>query len=448
MENIENTPMKKPFRVFNFNEAYVAPEYKWNLSIGMIEWGTNNEYPRYILDLYNNYGSTAHKSIINKKNRLTTGFGLKDISDKTLLEFTTKYDFNLLLKKCGIDFELFNGFCFEIVWNNEGSSFDIYYVPFHKIRIGIENDEIKEPHYWFSNDWKNHKKEGYEPEYISKYNPEKRKGRQLVYFVEHNPQQEGLYPIPNYSTSLNYIELDYEISKFHLNQVKQGFAPSFILNFATGVPSVEEMDDFYKDFKRNYQGASNSGKIIITYSEGVEQAPTLTPIQLNDSDERFIMLQDMVEKNIVMGHEIPPQLVILTPGKLGSTSERQDLLAEFQSYYITPRQSQIEEVFNRVLHTIGYTEDILLLEYSEINKVQTEDLNVQEKAQAELKGSVGGVQGILSIQASVSQGITTIDSGSAILEMIYGIEPLTARRMLGEPIVVIPTDNTTQPILG
>jgi hypothetical protein len=225
-----------------------------------------------------------------------------------------------------------------------------------------------------------------------------------------------------------------------LNQVKQGFQPSFILNFGTGIPSVEEQDDFYRDFKRNYAGTSNGGKIIITYSEGQEQAPQLTPIQLNDSDERFIMLRDMVETNIVAGHEIPPQLVILTPGKLGSTSERQDLLQEFQDYYISTRQRQLENAFNEVISKLGYTEELILNTYQDVQGRQTEDLGVQEKAQAELKGSVGGVQGILSIQQSVAQGFTTIDSGAAILELIYGIEPIQARRMLGEPE---PIDNQT-----
>jgi hypothetical protein len=159
------------------------------------------------------------------------------------------------------------------------------------------------------------------------------------------------------------------------------------------------------------------------------------------------MLQDMVEKNIVMGHEIPPQLVILTPGKLGSTTERQELLVEFQSYYITTRQSQLEEGFNTVLNLL-FNEDIVLKTYNEVDTIKEEDLGVQEKAQAELKGSVGGVQGILSIQQSVSQGITTIDSGASILEIIYGIDPVTARRMLGEPTVVPPTDNTQQIING
>lgn len=435
------TSTKQVFKVFNFGKEYVAPEYKYNATHGFIEWGNNNLYPQYLLDLYNHYGSTTHKSIINKKTRLTTGYGIKDTLDPTLQEYIKKNELEDVLKKCEVDYEIFNGFCFEVIWNNEGSSFDIHYMPFNKIRKGIENEEIDYPHFWYSKNWKEYKKDEYEPKLLRNFDPNVRTGKQLYYHIDPNPQQDEIYPIPGYSTSINWIELDYEISKFHLNQVKQGFAPSFILNFATGIPSIEEMDEYYRDFKRNYEGATNAGKIIITYSEGQEQAPELTPIQLNDSDERFIMLQDMVEKNIVMGHEIPPQLVILTPGKLGSTEERQELLQEFQSYYITTRQEQLESCFNYVLSKIGFKEEIQIRQYDEIEGDKEQDLGVQEKAQAELKGSVGGVQGILSIQASVSQGITSIDAGAAILELIYGISPIEARRMLGEPKPVEPTDN-------
>ena len=447
VDNTPDTKTKQIFKVFNFGKEYLAPEYKFDAKDGFIHWGRDNQYPQYLLNLYNHYGSPTHKSIINKKSRLTTGYGLRDIVDTQLQNFVDKNGLEKVLRQCEIDFEIFNGFCFEIVWNNEGSDFTLHYMPFTKIRKGIESKEIDYPHFWYSKNWNEIKKEEYKPVMIRRFNPDIRTGKQLFYYIEPNPQQDEIYPIPTYSTTINWIELDYEISKFHLNQVKQGFAPSFILNFATGIPSIEEMDEYYRDFRRNYEGAENAGRIIITYSEGKEQSPELIPIQLNDSDERFIMLQDMVEKNIVMGHEIPPQLVILTPGKLGSTTERQELLTEFQSYYITTRQQQLEEGFNRVLGLL-FNEDIQLKTYDEVETDEVEDLGVQEKAQAELKGSVGGVQGILQIQQSVSQGFTTIDSGSAILELIYGIDPVEARRMLGEPKPVEPTDNTQNIIKG
>jgi hypothetical protein len=60
-------------------------------------------------------------------------------------------------------------------------------------------------------------------------------------------------------------------------------------------------------------------------------------------------------------------------------------------------------------------------------------LEAEAKAKANLKGSVGGVQGILAIQASVVAGTTDYDSALAILEVIFGIPPDDAKRILGEP---------------
>ncbi|WP_017732720.1 phage portal protein [Nafulsella turpanensis] len=61
-------------------------------------------------------------------------------------------------------------------------------------------------------------------------------------------------------------------------------------------------------------------------------------------------------------------------------------------------------------------------------------VDVEAQAKAALKGSVGGVQGILSIQQQVSQGITSYESALAILELIYGINPENGKKILGEEI--------------
>ena len=58
-------------------------------------------------------------------------------------------------------------------------------------------------------------------------------------------------------------------------------------------------------------------------------------------------------------------------------------------------------------------------------------IDANAEAQARLRGSVGGVQGILAIQASVSQGITPRSSALATLIEIYGFDNATANRILG-----------------
>ena len=205
-----------------------------------------------------------------------------------------------------------------------------------------------------------------------------RQGRQLLYYIEPNPAHTHLYPIANYSTAINYIDLDYQIGKFHINQVRQGFAPSFVLSFNTGIPTQDEQNAFFREFQRNFKGADGAGKIMITYAEGKEQAPDLIPIQLNDSDTRFILLQDTVKDQITLAHECPVQLINFAPGKLGSTEERKELLAEFQTYYITQRQEQLEYAINTVLYDIGIEEEIKLETYA--NRDETGLLTEEEQS--------------------------------------------------------------------
>jgi hypothetical protein len=372
-----------PVKIFTFNEAYQAPIYKFEKKgdYHFISFGVDNLYPVFLLELYNNYGSPLNKAIINKKTKMAAGFGFKQLVDVKLKEWTRRNNLERLFLYMAKDFFIYNGFCLEVIWNNGGTSFDIKYLPIHTIRIGLKETEDEEDYYWYSKDWANIKKDENKPEYIKKFDPSDRKGRQLLYFIEPNPAMTHLYPIPDYSTAINYIDLDYQIGKFHLNQVRQGFAPSFILNFATGIPTQDEQNQFFREFQRNYKGADGAGKIILTYSEGGDQKPELIPINLNNSDERFIMLQDLVEKNITQSHEMPVQLVSFQPGKLGSSDERKELMAEFQTYYIAIKQNQMEEAINGILETIGFKEKIVLKNYVSADSSGVLTDNTQEPLQ-------------------------------------------------------------------
>jgi hypothetical protein len=347
-------------KIITFNEAYKIPEYKWNKGRGLIEWGDKNNYPQYILDLYNTYGSAIHKSIINKKVKMIAGQGLEDNTENEAWQFALNNNLETEIRKATLDYELFNGFAFEIIYNREGTGIaKMQHIPFHKLRIGIKCEEVPFEHYWFSHDWLKWRKEENTPIYLRKWNPYEKVGKSIYYYSEYNPATDGLYPIPSYSTAMNWIELGWEISRFHLNQAKQGYAPSMILNFATGIPTEEEMEVFEKEFKRQFAGTENAGKIVITWSEGADGKPELVPVQLNDSDQRFLQLKDQLQEEIIQSAEVPPQLIILTPGKLGSTEERAELLKEFQMSYVSPRQNVIETSLSQIT---GY--DYILKKYT------------------------------------------------------------------------------------
>ena len=162
--------------------------------------------------------------------------------------------------------------------------------------------------------------------------------------------------------------------------------PGFILNFSTGIPTLEEMEMAYREFERKYTGAENAGKFILTFSEGQDQKPELIPINLNDSDERFILLRDSMRDEIFIGHSVTnPQLFgIRVPGELGGKDELLESLAIFQSTYIAIRQKQLEKCFTKLLNYSGIAGDIKFNNYK-IDFGNIEDSGIKDTQVEEVK---------------------------------------------------------------
>lgn len=334
-----------PFKVFNFERITPQPTYKLNKKDGFIQWGDKNDYPEYLLRMYNSSGSNIHKAIIGRKIKMVAGLGFEEN------DLVDKYNLDDLVLKLETDYEIYNAYAIEIIYANDGSVASLNHIPVHKIRRGIQTPEMNFPHFWISKDWKQYKKEEFKPEFIREYNKNIKTGSQLYYFIDYNPEGE-IYPIVEYSSTLNWIELDYEISKFHLNQAKNGYAPSFILNFATGIPTVEEMDEQVRHFKREFKGTDGE-TILITFSEGSDGKPTLEKVDLNDSDERFINLSTQIREKIFIGHQVTnPQLFsVLVPGSLGGKNELVEALDIFQAVYCDSRQKSLEDGLNKILNS-------------------------------------------------------------------------------------------------
>lgn len=354
---------KSNFRVINFNKGYDQPVYSFQKRDNIITWGKNNEYPNYLLDLFNYKGSSKHKMIIDKKVNLLIGQGFDPIVNEELQKFVNDNDLVEDLEKWAFDLEIFNGYCIEAIWSNDGTKITtMKHIPISQIRQNIVNDVVPYNGYWYCADWKN--KHLFRPEFIHEWNPYNRTGKQLYFYSKYNPQNILVkYPIPYYSASINSIETDYLIGRFHLTDVKKGYAPQFILNFATGIPTPEEQDEFARQFEENYCGPDGE-KVIITYSENSDGNPLFTKIDLNTSDERFIMLGERIDKDILQGSGIPLPLIDSVAGKLGSTEERQELMTEFQQSYIAPRQSILESGLNKIISQNNYGEKLILKKYA------------------------------------------------------------------------------------
>lgn len=342
---------KFAFKVFSFSEPTDLPTFKVANNKQYFNYGEkDNSYPLDLIDIYHTK-SNKHKAIINRKSELvgSNGWNKEGLDPATLLflnNISDKDTLDDILYKLSFDLEIFNGFAVIVKWSNDGTKIGaIKYVPFQNLLVSTEENK-----YWFSKDWSQKKKEENTPVELQGYDPSKafEQPLQVFYFKQYSPAAD-IYPIPSYSSSLNWIECDSAISNFHLSSIEQGFTGGFLINMATGVPTEEEMDRNFKEFKKNYVGTQNGGNIIMTYSDGQDSRPMFEPLELNASDERFILLSEQIMQEIFIGSGVVnPQLFgVMLAGQLAGRTEIEEGLAIFQSVYVNPKQKSIERVFNR-----------------------------------------------------------------------------------------------------
>ncbi len=115
--------------VFKQDFESKLPEYKVVNGKDYVMYGENNRYPDYLLEMYQR--SAKHNAIVNGKVNYITGKGFTYDATKVqgeqlaelnkLMDNPNPYDdLDDILYKTTLDFEIFNGFALEIVWNLQG----------------------------------------------------------------------------------------------------------------------------------------------------------------------------------------------------------------------------------------------------------------------------------------------------------------------------------------
>lgn len=370
IRNEDKEQNNKFLRVVNMSETAYIPRYDEQLTPrGYISWGENNYYPQYLIELLNK--SAKHRAITETKAQMIGGneWNKENLSQEAISFIknkNSKYDLDEVLARVAFDLEVHGSFALNVIWSKDRKSIaQVDYVDVAQLRISLDKDR-QEDGYILCRDWKNSRK--FTPVKYPKFSSVDRShASQILYVKTYSPGCE-YYTVPSYVGANNWIELEFEISQFHLSSVQSGFTPGMVINFSQGIPSEEEMDDVVKRIKSEYAGSANGGKVLITFSDGKDNSPIITPIELNSSDKRFIELNKNVTEGIMAGHRVvnPALFGIKTQGELGGSKDIVDYLNIFNAEYVIPRQKLIEKTFNKLIRQNGVTDKLL------VNKFQLE----------------------------------------------------------------------------
>ena len=316
---------------------------------GWVNYGDQNDFPQYLRDLA--HESPVHGSLVVAIGDMIAGKGIKSEQYQAELD---ALDINTLTYATAHDLKLFGGFFIEVIWSNDRTVISkLNAIPFEECRIAVNQDDDSEIGIFHSYDWSNTRKKRNTPEFIPKYNylTREQEPRQIYWCFTYTGSD--VYPRPDYWSAINYIELDKQISIFHINQISNGLFPSTIINFYNGQATPEQKQQMMMDWENKMSGARNAGKVVMFFNERDQPKTEITPFPVNDADKQYQLMDTTATQKIITAHRVTTPLLFGirdTGGGFGSNKDEMAVGLEiFNKQVVEPYQAKINKSIEELL---------------------------------------------------------------------------------------------------
>ena len=435
------------FESMSFRKDFVLPVEEQDRMLGFIKWGKKNDYPYFLVDLFN--GSAWHQGIIKNKTHYIAGGGLEVVTGELARFIANPYsDFNMneIVEQLAFDYELFGAFAVKGTWNREGTRVAVWeYLAIDVIRISSD-----ERMYYLSDDWtvQQQSAEKTNLRTIPALDEANKVGSFVLYYkdpAKKGRKEHGVYPKPPYQGGITAIQTDVDISKFHMYELQNGFKSGTMITFMDGFPETqEEAESFKNQIKGPASNIENSGDIIITFAPSSDQAPRVENLTGNDLDKRYDALESSVQQNILVAHSVvAPSLFGVAPEGSFNAAESADLFEIFKTTYVDTRQKRLEWILNEMVRLSG---DIGVVKLRDVKPIGTAEVapvaaqptaTDQPTAEAPVdvaKSALNGAQiaSLIDVVAKIKEGVLTSESAlSIVLASFPTIDEAQARRIVG-----------------
>ena len=357
---MSNTEQNKPARArisFAAIDPYVdtniiLPVEKFVSAKDLMEWGTRNSYPDYLLDLYNNVPTL--RAIINGNIDFIAG------DDVSILPLTQHLQNGVMnnrgdhireqIKDISKDYEIYGGFALQIIRNLIGEVAEVYYIDMRFLRTNKEGNV-----FYYCEDWSKSVRKDVVvyPAFMPNLNWEalddeaRNRNASSILYVKNVHTQ--VYPAPLYAASIKACEIERLIDDFHLSDINNHFVSSAIINFNNGIPDDEVKEQIEKEFTEKFCGASNGGRTAFSWNPNKESATDIVEFEVKDFGERYKTLSDHSRQQIFTAFRANPNLFgIPTEGNGFANEQYAESFKLYNRTQIKPVQRMIADAYDKI----------------------------------------------------------------------------------------------------
>ena len=357
---MSNTEQNKPARArisFAAIDPYIdtniiSPVEKFVPAKDLMEWGTRNSYPDYLLDLYNNVPTL--RAIINGNIDFIAG------DDVSILPLTQHLPNGIMnnrgdhireqIKDISKDYEIYGGFALQIIRNLIGEVAEVYYIDMRFLRTNKEGNV-----FYYCEDWSKSVRKDVVvyPAFMPNLNWEalddeaRNRNASSILYVKNVHTQ--VYPAPLYAASIKACEIERLIDDFHLSDINNHFVSSAIINFNNGIPDDDVKEQIEREFTEKFCGASNGGRTAFSWNPNKESATDIVEFEVKDFGERYKTLSDHSRQQIFTAFRANPNLFgIPTEGNGFANEQYAESFKLYNRTQIKPVQRMIADAYDKI----------------------------------------------------------------------------------------------------
>jgi hypothetical protein len=375
--------------------AYEMPKAIEDKLKDYVAYGEDNDYFNFLIQQY--LQSATNNAAIKSISDLIYGQGLcidgleKDSAQvKELRKLINHRD----LKKIILERKMLGMAAMQVIYSKAGNNrkvAGIKHFPIHTLRPEKMNSEGVIENYYYHPNWADKS-----PSDTLKKIPTFGNSKETVELFILKPYISGYsYFSPvGYSGALPYCELENEISDYLLNEAKNSFSGTKIINFNNGVPSKTERSEISNDVNQKLTG-SRGRKIIVAFNENSDNKATVDDISLNDAPAHYKYLANEAMHKILVGHRVTsPMLLGIKDGGNGLASNSDEIMVAsqlFNSTVVRNFQDEILDALEEVLELNGEVPELYFItsqpiEFTEDDQEETEEsYEVEDKKVAKVE---------------------------------------------------------------
>jgi hypothetical protein len=368
-------------------ETYTSPTIVEQKNKEWVEYGQDNNYYQYLIDLY--YGSATNNACIKGISDLIYGDGLEVVrADRHLSGYLDlkKLFHEDCLRNAAMDLKMLGQCAIHLVKSKDRKKYvKAEHWAIQTLRPEKCNDKGEIEGYYFAPDWSKLKR-GQKPHRFASFGFDENATECVLVIKPYSTGNYYFSPV-DYQGGTQWAELETEISNYHINNIKNGMAPSMLINFNNGQPPAEVKDMIEAQIINKFTGSSNTGKFILSFNDNAESKADITPVQLSDAHNQYQFLSTESMQKVMMSHRVTSPMLLGIKDQTGFGNNAEELKTAsilFDNTVIRPFQRLLLDGVRKIMNANGYNLDIYFktlqpLEFTDLSgKVVNEETKEKE----------------------------------------------------------------------